>query len=1011
MTHETVSGFLARKQRERNGSYEHASTSSSSELFQIDNMRSRTGGTTDTGNAVRDLYGRLQRDAGEQQRKESGAGPYSGIGAFARFLTEPLVDVPDLPGPLNLIEQGVEQLSSPIGLAAALLVPITGGTSLGLAGAAGIGVRAATVVGSEILVGGAAVGASSFVNDRLPDSVPGPLRLIANVAAGAAAGGAVSVGIRRSLAENVSENIIKNIQDPTVQKLARILDDTPELIQRQAEALTRFRGEQLGRFEAGLSGGRTEAQFRSARGAMTGAAERVADEDLLQAIRGQFSTDEITELYQPLYGWFEQGGPSGTILTGQEGLVNLLSGITPTDSQFRALSQIYGTGLENVVRQKGKGAGQQLGDFALDLANVPRSLAASADMSAPLRQGILLIGHPKQFAESFGVMIKSFGSQKVAAGVLDRIGPNTPRGQFLRSAGVDITDFRQGLSNHEELFLSRMVNNIPGIGQVTRASERAYTVFLNKLRADTFESVTNNWRAAGKVATEEELSSLAHWVNAATGRSSAKFLKGNLGRTLTAGFFSPQYFVSRLEAPSLLLTAPPAVRAVVAKDLGVMIGAGVGVLSLLKMSGFDVELDPRSSDFGKGHVGNTRFDFWGGYQPIVRYSTQLIMDERKTTSTKRVIPIDNRLETVGRFFQSKLAPTTGLGVDILRGETVLGDELKPDVDTLAEQVFARNVPFFMQDVIESFTESGMLVGAATTPASFFGIGTSSFSSTQQLLEQYGLDIAEPNERLQILAEKPELAEELVRRNELSATQGSEAAQRRVDQDAIREQYGIQQQSADSLFLNGEMSAGQWRDQRKIIKTASRASIETLYRNVEPSGEETALDRFFTAIQAATNDAGQVDWDGVDLWRSQQSAADNGYIERNTGLKDTELEKAYRVTLDDLDGTGFFALSDRAWENIAPRAGLAQADFYEYRTSIVNQITQGLVQQGQPSGVARQEAERQFNLTAIAKAYSELKNNFETQWIQQHPQLAADATKWNLLSTKISERQFITGALR
>lgn len=1011
MAHETVDQFLARKRRERNGSVELSRVSSASELFQIDQLRAQRGGSTETGNTVRDLYGRLQLDGAQQQAVDQGGGGlFSSFGAFATKISEPLIDLPDLPGPLNLIEEGIEELSSPIGLAATALAPITGGTSLGLTGLTGLAARGATIAAAEVLVGGAAVAASSAVNDRLPENTPAALRLIANLGVGIGAAGAVSTGIRRSIAGNATDEIIRNIRSPEAQKLGQILADTPELIRRNAEDLTAFRAERFAAFDDALRQGPfTESRFRSAKRSLSGVADRSGDAELEAAIRGQFTPREIDGLYGELGKAWDQGLSSGDILSAEEGLTRLLRGEVPQQNQWDRLDAIFGSGLRNVVEQHGKGAGQQALDLVLDLANVPRSLAASMDFSAPLRQGVMLIGHPKEFTGAFKVMIKSAFDEDFANHIVDDLSTGV-KGRRLRDAGVDITDFRPGsLTRHEEQFISRTINLIPGLGKLTRGSERAYTIFLNKLRADVFDSTISGWRAGGKAVSAQDTADLAKFVNFATGRGSAKFLEGTSGRLMSAAFFSPKFLTSRFQAPALLLTATPAVRRQVAKDMGIFIGAGVGVLTLLKTSGVaDVELDPRSSDFGKGRVGNTRFDFWGGYQQIVRYTTQAITNERKSTASGDIVGL-NRAETVGRFFQSKLSPPAGLATDVLRGETIINEELDPNIDTLSEQALARAMPFFFQDVHESFTKSGLAVGAATIPLSLFGVGSTSFSSTSELVEQFGLDKAEPHERLAILAQNPELAEELVRRNEISAERGSEAAQRRLVLDEIREVFTSRQEAADSMMLTGQLSPSQWRAQRRVISNAERNQIQSLFRDVEP-GPETPLSRFFGAIESATDQVGQVDWDQVDLWKARQPQTDQDFIDRNTGLRDTDLERAYKETLSDLDEVGFFDIRGGVWAQLAPQAGLTQfATYDDWRGATLNQLAQLFTQQGIAPELARQEAERRLATHQVQKAFSRGMNALQQQFLVQNPELARQAAKWELFSTTIEERQFLSAS--
>ena len=204
-------------------------------------------------------------------------------------------------------------------------------------------------------------------------------------------------------------------------------------------------------------------------------------------------------------------------------------------------------------------------------------------------------------------------------------------------------------------------------------------------------------------------------VNAMTGRGNLPgLLKGRQG-LLSTIFFAPRLLWSRREVPTLLFTKNAQVRRMVARGVLGAAAANAGVLAAAaaagKAAGWDmtVEHDPRSTDFGKIRVGPTRMDFLGGYQPIVRYATQLIMGERKTTVAGEMFPVDPK-RVVGDFLRTKLSPLAGVGTDVAFGETMLGDPMSGQVmmkegeweDYLQNHL----VPMFIQDMKEAIAESG-----------------------------------------------------------------------------------------------------------------------------------------------------------------------------------------------------------------------------------------------------------------------------------------------------------------
>jgi len=119
------------------------------------------------------------------------------------------------------------------------------------------------------------------------------------------------------------------------------------------------------------------------------------------------------------------------------------------------------------------------------------------------------------------------------------------------------------------------------------------------------------------------------------------------------------------------------------------VGVGVSILLAAKMMGANVEDDPRSSDFGKIHVGNTRWDIWGGFQPYARVLTQFITGERKATTTGDIQELNGkgfmgqtRATPLTSFFRTKLAPVPGTAWNLIEGSDVVGNKVTPQGELL-----------------------------------------------------------------------------------------------------------------------------------------------------------------------------------------------------------------------------------------------------------------------------------------------------------------------------------------
>ena len=90
-----------------------------------------------------------------------------------------------------------------------------------------------------------------------------------------------------------------------------------------------------------------------------------------------------------------------------------------------------------------------------------------------------------------------------------------------------------------------------------------------------------------------------------------------------------------------------------------------------------VEYDPRSTDFGKIRIGDTRGDIWGGFQQYSRFFDQAIMIEKKSTVSGKIIPYGgyagtSRLQEGLRFLRGKTSPLVSFGIDALDGKYMFG---------------------------------------------------------------------------------------------------------------------------------------------------------------------------------------------------------------------------------------------------------------------------------------------------------------------------------------------------
>lgn len=436
-------------------------------------------------------------------------------------------------------------------------------------------------------------------------------------------------------------------------------------------------------------------------------------------------------------------------------ILKAIAGKVPTQSEQKLLERAFGRDataqiVESIPYWK------QAKNLGQEVLNVPRAVMASADVSAPFRQGLMIgVSHPGIFFKNFGPMVKSLGSERVYQSLMNDI---YERESFplMQKAKLAITDVGGDslagtpLSQREEQFMSNLaehLHEIPGIrrtpakyplavvSHTVRASGRAYTGFLNKTRADVFDYLVHSAAQQGRDVNEQHLvESIARFVNSATGR-------GDLGAmqkhavALNTLLFSPRLMWSRLNFlnPVYYARLDPFARKEALKAARNLVGTMGLVLYLAKLGGATVNTDPRNADFAKIKIGNTRIDIAGGFQQYIRLLAQIspsFMGGGKiiSSTTGNTLTLGpqgpgklSRLDIIQRFFEGKLAPVPSLVNDLFKGTEFDG---KPF--SWKRAAYQRMIPLLAQDATDLYHASGPAAAIGGYGLGAFGIGLQTY---------------------------------------------------------------------------------------------------------------------------------------------------------------------------------------------------------------------------------------------------------------------------------------------
>lgn len=656
------------------------------------------------------------------------------------------ISVPWSDDPLRIDVRGVLELAPWLLIPGAGQVGAGARAARGLAGLAGRLGQAGKVVGYAIEY-----------------SPWGMVEKTAGVAmrAGIKALGKGTEAISTRIGRRIFGEIIEPPMPPVVKKLSTFFKETVIPARKEFEkALPALRAKQAGAIE------KITKQFREGKISATKYTELVEKATAVGRLKEKFaiSTERFTkEEMDDLLGLIVRETEKGFVARDSALALRdlLMTGALPEPHHIAAFARVYG---EEFATAVGKFARlpvttkQQI----VDALNLPRAVLASGDLSATFRQGLILcLTRPQAVPKAFWKQFKYFASEKLSLEMDDALRSHSLFNEAVDN-GVDFTILRKGarLFAKEEPFASNLAQRIPFV----RKSERAFTGFLNEMRMSAYEGAHNAMIAQG--ATPAQFKLIGKFINLASGRG---VMPKNLERyapALNTVLFSARYQLSTLQMPRqlgrMLLSGNPYMRKQAAQALVTFVGGGVALLALLKNTGVArVETDPRSGDFGKIVIGETRVDIWRGYLQYARFVAQMLMGQSKTAFGN--MNKKERSETASRFLQSKLSPAAGLMLDLLKGETYMGEDLITSTGDVVRSFRERMLPLAIQDVIDAMEMSGAS-GLWTAAPATLGIGILTYVSDfvrvkERIAKQLGYetwDEIDPATQRRLLNSNPEL---------------------------------------------------------------------------------------------------------------------------------------------------------------------------------------------------------------------------------------------------------------
>ncbi len=360
-----------------------------------------------------------------------------------------------------------------------------------------------------------------------------------------------------------------------------------------------------------------------------------------------------------------------------------------------------------------------------------RLLLTTGEFSFVLRQGKFnALSHPFRTLGAIPRAIRAMRNEKVARAIDLEI-LNDPDFKNAQAAKLAISDEGASLTKQEEIIAGRWSNVIPVVSGFNRAAR----VFLNKIRYDTWKAMRRSVARGGEVTPEAD-KAIAAFVNESTGRGSLGKLGDQAAPVLGRFLFAPHYLASRFQfaiGHSLWKASDIRTKGVIAMEYGkVLLGLGLyySMLNLYfnRNGNATIETDPRSSDFGKIKMGQTRLDPLAGLAQLVTFGARTVTGQTKNVQGG-IEPIrgklkygkDNWRDFASRFAWSKAHPVLGTLGNLFSGTDLVGNLTTPEGEALN---FA--TPLTYTDIYQALKAQDLDDASAMALLAFFGEGLQTY---------------------------------------------------------------------------------------------------------------------------------------------------------------------------------------------------------------------------------------------------------------------------------------------
>lgn len=337
-----------------------------------------------------------------------------------------------------------------------------------------------------------------------------------------------------------------------------------------------------------------------------------------------------------------------------------------------------------------------------------------------------------------------YKKSKLDVGVIEEAYPTDVPERAFGYAGKKIEQTRIPI-------VSKVLGRV--VGKTYKATQDAYSAYMKRVRADLFDKYIDIFKKTGQDIDGVQLEAIGRMVNSLTGRGRLGSLE-KAGEFTNVTLFSPKMLKSHFDVllepisgggggfTGLSSKEPGTnfVRKQAALNLLKTVGGMAAILATAKAIDDDsVDFDPRSANFGKIKVGNTRFDVTGGSSSLAILAARLLSGKSKSSTSGKVTKLNERdwkgelkygaktyKDLVYDFMENKEAPVASVVTDILEGETFKGE--KPTAWTTVRDLYTP-FPVANYQELKDDPESAPLV--LTMILDGLGIGSNTYGKKKR----------------------------------------------------------------------------------------------------------------------------------------------------------------------------------------------------------------------------------------------------------------------------------------